>query len=116
LKKMSPTRSQLDVSKDGKNPNDSPNKTLRWALCLLSPVFCLAVVCGASGSSLPLPQAIMVRWCSGSAALIHPPRRFSCGAQGSLRYSQFYVLFWAVFVTKRNINWRNGIVIRLLVW
>ncbi|KAH9555205.1 hypothetical protein CY35_08G103000 [Sphagnum magellanicum] len=51
---MSPTRSQLDVSKDGKNPNGSPNKTLRWALCLLSLVFCRIVVC-----SLLLPQASM---------------------------------------------------------
>jgi hypothetical protein len=61
LKQMSPTRSQLDVSKDGKIPNGSPNKSLRWALCVLSSVFCRAVVCGASGSSLLLPQATMVR-------------------------------------------------------
>jgi hypothetical protein len=93
LKKMSPTRSQLDVSKDGKNPNGSPNKTLRWALCLLSPVFCRVVVC-----SLLLPQASMVRWSSGSAALIQPLRSFSCGAR--VKFEIFAVL----------------LVIRLLVW
>jgi hypothetical protein len=106
LKKMSPTRSQLDVSKDGKNPNRSPKKALRRALCLLSPVLCRAVECGASGSSL-------LHWSSGSAALLHPRRSFSCEAR--VKFEIFAVLC-AFFVTKRNINWRNGIVIRLLVW
>ncbi len=92
LKKMSPTRSQLDVSKDGKNPNGSPSKTLRWVLCPLSPFFCHAVVCGASGSSLLLPQATMVRWSSGSAALIHPPRSFSCGARVKF---EVFAVSWA---------------------
>jgi hypothetical protein len=83
LKKMSPTRSQLDVSKDGKNPNRSPKKALRRALCLLSPVLCRAVECGASGSSL-------LHWSSGSAALLHPRRSFSCEAR--VKFEIFAVL------------------------
>jgi hypothetical protein len=108
LKKMSPTRSQLDVSKDGKNPNRSPKKALRRALCLLSPVLCRAVECGASGSSL-------LHWSSGSAALLHPRRSFSCGARVKFEISAVLCAFFGCFCDKRNINWRNGIVIRLLV-
>jgi hypothetical protein len=100
LKKMSLTRSQLDVSKDGKNPNGSPKKTLRWALCLLSPALCRAFVCGASGSSLLLPQATMLRWSSGSAALLHPPKSFSCGARVKFEIFAILCAFLGCFCDK----------------
>jgi hypothetical protein len=107
-----------------RGPNGTSQRTARTLTeALTKPydehfVFSLPSSAARSCAQLPVARSSYLKqpWYADLRVLLRssiPLGAFLVEPEWSLRYSQFYVLFLAVFVTKRNINWRNAIVIRL---